>query len=317
MAGTRPARRRSAPKRSALCSAGLVLSMSAEMSAAVISSRSRSFPEKVRYASEWLNDRLAVHGDLNTATRDPSSYLDNGEYAKAQEDFMWRNAELAVEAVEKVNRSGEVSQELFLRDVLPFRHFDEPVDKWRPFFYERLGPLADRETSLRGVAEAVLPAAFGGALGKKVEFKGNNTPQVMAPISETLAKGYASCTGVSIFAADALRSVGVPARVVGTPEWNVPTGGNHNWVEVWWGGAWHFIDGAPVTDTVEWDKTWFLENTREAVAGTKHGIYTPVVDTDEADAKYLITWREPPFQMQAKDRTAFYKGRGVNPEVNY
>jgi len=50
--------------------------------------------------------------------------------------------------------------------------------------------------------------------------------------------GYASCTGVSILYVDALRSVGIPARVAGTPAWNGVTPSldvNHNWVEVYLG----------------------------------------------------------------------------------
>lgn len=35
-----------------------------------------------------------------------------------------------------------------------------------------------------------------------------------------IAFGYASCTGLSIMFLDALRSVGVPARLVGTPAWH-------------------------------------------------------------------------------------------------
>jgi len=109
--------------------------------------------------------------------------------------------------------------------------------------------------------------------------------------------------------------VGVPARVVGTPEWNIDSGGNHNWVEVYWGGAWHFLDGAPAS-TVEWDRTWFLDNAQKAVPGTEHGIYTPVVDPEEADAKYLITWRSEPFEMKAVDRTHFYKIFTPAPKVD-
>merc|ERR1712032_294083 len=106
----------------------------------------------------------------------------------------------------------------------------------------------------------------------------------MAPVSETLKNGYASCTGLSIFIANALRSVGVPARVVGSPVWNLPTGGNHNWIEAWFGDGWHYADAVP-TKKVEWDNAWFTaKNTQLAVAGTIHGIYSPVWDKKDADS---------------------------------
>ena len=47
---------------------------------------------------------------------------------------------------------------------------------------------------------------------------------------------------------DALRSAGIPARLVGTPAWHGKVeDGNHNWVEVWLGNqiGWKFIEGAP------------------------------------------------------------------------
>ena len=36
---------------------------------------------------------------------------------------------------------------------------------------------------------------------------------------------------MSIFLISALRSVGIPARMAGTPDW-ILGGGNHDWVEV-------------------------------------------------------------------------------------
>ena len=86
----------------------------------------------------------------------------------------------------------------------------------------------------------------------------------------TLAFGYASCTGVSIFFIDALRSVGIPARIAGTPAWNsVYTNGNHNWLEVWTGetDGWQFIEAAPAgggeTLTNPCDK-WFCNPSKFA-----------------------------------------------------
>jgi hypothetical protein len=55
-------------------------------------------------------------------------------------------------------------------------------------------------------------------------------------------------TGLRIFLIDALRSVGIPARLVGTPAWNNdPRNGNHNWVEVWVDSIseWQFIQAEP------------------------------------------------------------------------
>ena len=85
----------------------------------------------------------------------------------------------------------------------------------------------------------------------------------------TMMFGYASCTGISILYIDALRTLGIPARLVGTPAWNGNvTEGNHNWVEVWTGSdisaGWKFIEGLPAGGPYETfdepcDK-WFCNN---------------------------------------------------------
>ncbi|KAF4751560.1 hypothetical protein FOZ63_032935 [Perkinsus olseni] len=61
---------------------------------------------------------------------------------------------------------------------------------------------------------------------------------------EVIEGKSSSCTGLALYLVAALRSVGIPARVAGTPHWNkgaieCPHGdgdapcGNHNWVEVY------------------------------------------------------------------------------------
>mmetsp|Transcript_59289 Transcript_59289/g.152632 ORF Transcript_59289/g.152632 Transcript_59289/m.152632 type:complete len:333 (+) Transcript_59289:154-1152(+) len=237
------------------------------------------------------------------------------------EEFLQRNTQFAMRAREELPAAATVPMKLFLSDVLPYLQVDEPLDEWRPSFYQVLAPHAQAAT-LQKVAEAVVPMVWSALRASPevmanepkstpVVFRANCTPQVMAPISETLKAGYASCTGCSILVADALRSVGVPARVVGTPLWNVAGGGNHNWVEVWTGegehGGWHFFDAVPA-ETVEWDRAWFVPgNTQAAEAGTMSGIYAPVWDKAMADAVYPYTWRHPSETWPAVDRTAFYK----------
>lgn len=225
------------------------------------------------------------------------------------QDYQQRNAEFAMRARHELPAAASVSEELFLQEVLPYQHFDEPVDDWRPAFFEKLTsvPGVRNAATIKELAETVIPLAFTH-LGNQVTFMSNMTPQVMAPISETLHAGHASCTGLSILVANALRSVGVPARVAGIAEWNRPDGGNHNWVEVWTGNAWQFLDAAP-TSKVTWDQAWFAQDgtVQRSLAQGIHGVYSPVWDSSQADANYTVTWREPAVMMPAVDRTAFYK----------
>merc|ERR1719345_255070 len=90
-------------------------------------------------------------------------------------------------------------------------------------------------------------------------FASGSAPPVVAPF-DFAAYGYGSCTAWATFLTSALKAVGVPARQVGSPCWNIGefagsatdnpnvslcwSGGspsspggknlnNHNWVEYW------------------------------------------------------------------------------------
>ena len=77
---------------------------------------------------------------------------------------------------------------------------------------------------------------------------------------------YASCTGLSILLTDALRSVGIPARIAAIALWPDESG-NHTWVEIW-DGQWHYIGAAEPTPL---DHTWFTEKASHTDA--RHPIY--------------------------------------------
>jgi hypothetical protein len=65
---------------------------------------------------------------------------------------------------------------------------------------------------------------------------------------------------------DALRSVGIPARIAAIEMW--PDGsGNHTWVEIW-DGQWHYIGADEPTPL---DHTWFT--TKASYTDAKHPIY--------------------------------------------
>lgn len=252
---------------------------------------------------------LAAGTDNDFQVAQAEEWLTQHSYRPAPpEEYRQHNAFFAMRARREVPAVKDVPEDLFQHEVLPYQHFDEPLDDWRGDFFTKLTaqPSVQQATSLKELAEAVIPLTFT-SLGNKVEFKSNMTPQVMAPISETLAQGHASCTGMSILVANALRSVGVPARIAGVTEWNRKSGGNHNWVEAWLGDGWHFFDAVP-TDKVTWDSAWFTDGTiQKAEAGGIHGVYSPAWDQSDAKAKYTVTWRTPSIELPAIDRTEFYK----------
>lgn len=221
-----------------------------------------------------------------------------------------------------------VPDEVYANYVLPFRIVDEPLDLWRRPFFTALSPLVADKSCIEDAVQAVIPAVWNTLrnapsvkplLALKpdqleqslapIVFKGNQTPQIMAPISQTLTLGYASCTGLSILAVAALRSVGIPARMVGTPQWNTKAGGNHDWIEVWMGpDNWKFFDADPRQNPISFNEVWFVPSpANHAIKGNLYGISTPVWNNNIADSDFNITWRTPGEEMPALDRTNFYQ----------
>lgn len=86
-----------------------------------------------------------------------------------------------------------------------------------------------------------------------------------------MESGLASCTGLSVLLVDACRSVGVPARIVGTPLWSDKSG-NHTWVEIWDDG-WHFTGACEPTGS-NLDAGWFIDRASHAKRDEPiHAIY--------------------------------------------
>eukprot|EP00586_Coscinodiscus_wailesii_P000602 CAMPEP_0172482798 /NCGR_PEP_ID=MMETSP1066-20121228/9412_1 /TAXON_ID=671091 /ORGANISM="Coscinodiscus wailesii, Strain CCMP2513" /LENGTH=269 /DNA_ID=CAMNT_0013246213 /DNA_START=97 /DNA_END=906 /DNA_ORIENTATION=- len=149
--------------------------------------------------------------------------------------------------------TNEIPKDVYLEYVLPFASVDEARNNWRQLMTETLAPiiaplLSEKDVTIREVVHVVnknVWDVFGG-----ITFKLKQTPLIYDPMS-TIAFKYASCTGVSLFFVAALRSVGIPARLAGTPAWNNQIeNGNHSWVEVWCNGGWMFMEGAPAAGHV-------------------------------------------------------------------
>ena len=152
------------------------------------------------------------------------------------------SVQLALKARQQFPWAAAVPEELWMDYVLPYASVNENRNDWRQMFWEKLPNLVFnstfKATGLEEVADIVnkhMWSLFRPDL--EIKFKSQQTPLIYDPMS-TIAFGFASCTGLSIMYVDALRTVGVPARVVGTPAWHgAPKDGNHNWVEIWLGAG--------------------------------------------------------------------------------
>lgn len=85
-------------------------------------------------------------------------------------------------------------------------------------------------------------------------------------VFDVLQAKYSSCTGLAITLVSFLRTLGIPSRVAGVLHWHRtkescplglkdPNCANHNWVEVYLQGKWHYVDQDGQVNAI--DKAWF------------------------------------------------------------
>jgi hypothetical protein len=184
---------------------------------------------------------------------------ENIDYAlRARRDFFWCR---------------QLPEKIFLNDVLPYAVADETRDPWRQEFFEKFSPVVKNCTNAAAAVQAIQKhiVAVTGVNYNTKRRAPNQSPR------ESMASGMASCTGLSILLIDACRSVGIPARLAGVLIW-ADGSGNHNWVEVWVDGGWHFTEYYP--DKNGFDRGWLLDR----LAGVK--------GNDPATAVWASSWEK-------------------------
>jgi hypothetical protein len=180
-------------------------------------------------------------------------------------EFLLENIQLALQARHAQPWATTVPWAIFLNDVLPYACLDETREPWRKDFVQRFGTMVKNANSLEAAAK-LINQNIEKTLGVKYNTRRRAPNQ--SPF-ESMQQGMASCSGLSILLCDALRSVGIPARIAGVPTW-ATINGNHNWVEVWLGSddatqpesGWHFTEYNP--DGQGWDHAWFMDRVANA-----------------------------------------------------
>jgi transglutaminase-like putative cysteine protease len=181
--------------------------------------------------------------------------------------WLIENVTLAYGALAAAPWRDQVPKEIFFNEILPYACVSETRDRWRQSLRALCLPL---------IADCQTPAEAAQRLNQKlfklvkVRYSTEREKADESPL-EAMQSGLATCTGLSILLVDACRSVGVPARLVGTPMWT-NLKGNHTWVEVW-DGDWHFT-GAAEPDPKGLDRGWFKQDASLARKNEpRHGIY--------------------------------------------
>ena len=219
-----------------------------------------------------------------------------------------------------------IPKSVYLEYVVPYAVVNEPRTDHRPLLFRALrGDLRgyERSSSAGSSNDATPPSPRGqlkevvklvntrlwSILGKSptepIAFVSGQTPRIMDPLS-VIAYGHSSCTGLAILLVAALRAVGIPARMAGTPAWHGNDDeGNHSWVEVYvpsssssssdggddGGGEWIFLEPSP---------------------GIKEGD-TETANSDDLDRDPRARWFCTPDRMDGSTRvyaTRYARGGG-------
>lgn len=262
----------------------------------------------------FLTCVLLISAVSATSSIDESSDLDRvvdflwtnrPPFDNVTREFVTNNAKLALDARAQHSWTRDVPFDIFLNYVSPYANVNERRDDWRPLFVQKFSPFISSASSL---SEAALTINRRIWSVWNITFLSDQTPTIMSPF-QTIAAHHASCTGLSIFLVDALRSVGIPARVTGTEVWNNGKGGNHNWVEVYTGDdVWSFTGAAEWT-YLGWNHTWFFPNpAKDQVPGSeKHGIFSVEWDRSNLDGVfYPMAWDLDNREVPGVDVTESY-----------
>jgi hypothetical protein len=178
-------------------------------------------------------------------------------------EFLVTNVRMAYQTMREVPWAKDIPQGIFLNEILPYASFNEQRDNWRKDFHDRFIQIAQESKSIEQAVQELNQHVFTVL---QVTYHATKRPKPEQSPYESMRAHYASCTGLSILLTDALRSVGIPARIAGIPMW-ADQSGNHTWVEIW-DGEWHHLGAYEPT---KWDEAWFRD--KAAQTDSKHPIY--------------------------------------------
>ena len=192
-------------------------------------------------------DSLGLSGEnvgsiLNVLLQIPDRWLPGATYlvknmpvedlTVVTEEMLTDNLRIAYEVRANYPWAAGVSEDNFLQYVLPMRVSQEPLENWRPYFYDLLKDSVEGLQTLAEVTQVVRQVT-GSLVGFRQTQRRDQGP------FESIASGYGRCEEIMIVFIDGCRSVGVPARQAWTPYWTYQDN-NHAWTEVlgddgnWW-----------------------------------------------------------------------------------
>lgn len=174
------------------------------------------------------------------------AYMPLSDIADYDGAYFYKNVHLAFKIRNHFPWGKKVSEENFRHYVLPFRNNNENLDNHREVFFNE---LKDRVKGMN-MHDAALEVNHW--CHEKVTYHVTDA-RTFSPLS-SVKNAYGRCGEESVFAVEAYRAVGIPARQVYTPRW-AHSDDNHAWVEVCIDGKWYFTGACEPAP--EFNMGWF------------------------------------------------------------
>lgn len=208
------------------------------------------------------------------------AHMPERDLKELKADFLLENVAVAYMAREQFSWAQALPDSIFFNDVLPYVSMNERRDNWRRDFFNRFTKYVAQCTDIHQAIDSVNKHIRDELL---VDYNTKRRKPDQSPY-ESIEQGMASCSGLSVLLTDAFRSVGIPSRIAGTPNWH-DNRGNHNWNEVWIDGQWYFTEYYPSG----LNKSWFLPDAGKADANDpEHAIFA--TSWKPADQHFPLVW---------------------------
>lgn len=232
-------------------------------------------------ATEWISLLEVVVPEEKPSAVFLLANMPQRDLVSLKKDFLLENIYLARQAAQEVPWGKEIPEEIFLNYVLPYAHVNERRDNWRRDFYDRFIDVAKEAGTIDRAAVILNKKVFEDV---DVSYHATKRPKPDQSPYESMEAHYASCTGLSILYADALRAVGIPARLALIPQWKDQSG-NHTWVEIW-DGDWKLMGAS---ESEEIGTAWFSTQRHNVDPEyPEHCIYA--VSFEKTDLRLPLVW---------------------------
>jgi Transglutaminase-like superfamily len=197
--------------------------------------------------------------------------LTDADWYEASPEMLLETFQAALDARNQFPWGDSYDDAMFFQYVLPPRVDDEPLQPYRKYFLDEIGPRLDTLQTLSGAALEV-----NLWLGERIGFKPTDWRD-QGPLT-TLSCGYGRCGEMMISAIAAMRSMGIPSRGVFVPFWSA-NDNNHAWIEVYTEDGWKYMGACEPSTRL--NQAWFDKSVlRASVLLTKDRNHSP--DTPDA-----------------------------------